>query len=42
MTVDRAAGGDDRVAEGAVFEGKSFMKKDEQKVVELSSKEKSG
>lgn len=30
------------VAEGAVFEGKSFMKREEQKVVELPSKEKSG
>ena len=30
------------VAEGAVFEGKSYMKKEDQKVVELSNKEKSG
>jgi cytoskeletal protein CcmA (bactofilin family) len=31
------------ISEGAVFDGKSsMMKKDEQKVVELSSKEKSG
>ncbi len=28
------------IAEGAVFEGKSSMKKEEQKVVELSNKEK--
>lgn len=30
------------IAEGAVFEGKSYMQKEEQKIVELSSKEKSG
>lgn len=30
------------VAEGAVFEGKSSMKKEQQKVVEIASKEKSG